>query len=207
MHWSNFLEDEILDHVLGTGTFTSPTAWGSLHDDPPAETGANELTGGSYARQTIVFGAAASGTASNTAEENWDLTGVTAGDVLFVGLFDASTAGNFLWGMPLGGDADTFTALASSDVLTSYGHGRANDDRVVLGVAPGSALPTGLSEDTMYWIVTVMTDTFQLSLTMGGGAINFSTDGEGIMFLVDAKAFNAGDTFRIAIGDLDVSID
>lgn len=207
MHLSNFLEDEILDHILGTGAYTSPTVHGSLHSDAPGETGANELTGGSYARQVIAFGAASGGTASNSAQEEWDLTGVTAGEVLFVGLFDAVSAGNFLWSIPLGGDNDTFTAAAATDTLTSYGHGRANDERVVVAAAPGSPLPTGLAEDTVYWVVGAAADTFQLSTTMGGGAIDLTADGEGIAFLVDAKSFNSGDTFRIAAGDLDVFID
>ena len=44
-HLSDYLEDAILDHIVGTASLTSPTAWGSLHDDHPVETGANELTG------------------------------------------------------------------------------------------------------------------------------------------------------------------
>lgn len=211
MHFSNYLEDEILDHILGTGAaFGQPSAggpYGSLHSDAPGETGANELTGGSYARQQIAFGVSAGGLASNSAQEEWDLTGVTSGEVLFVGLWDAVSAGNFLWSIPLGQDSDTFTAQASTDTLTSYGHGRVNDERVVVGAPPGSALPTGLAEDTVYWVVGAAADTFQLSATMGGGAIDLTADGEGIAYLVDAKSFNSGDTFRIAAGDLDVSID
>ena len=136
-HLSDYLEDAILDHIVGTASLTSPTAWGSLHDDHPVETGANELTGGSYARQTIVFGSASGGTAANTAQEEWDLTGVTSGTVFFVGLFDASSAGNFLWSIPLGGTANTFTAEDTGELFTSYGHGLANDDRLVLGASPG----------------------------------------------------------------------
>jgi hypothetical protein len=207
LHLSNFLENEILDHILGTGAYTSPTVWGSLHSDSPGETGANELTGGSYARQTIAFAVAAAGTASNSAQEEWDLTGVTAGDVTHIGLFDAVSAGNFLWSVPLGGDSDTFTAADTGDLFTSYGHGRSTNDRVELGTAPGSALPTGVSEDTVYWIIGAAADTFQLSLTMGGGAIALTSDGEGIAFFLDVKAFNSGDTFRVAANDLDVFID
>lgn len=206
-HLSNFLENEILDHILGTGSYTMPTVYGSLHSGAPGETGANELTGGSYARQLIAFGAASGGAASNSAIEEWDLTGVTSGNVLFVGLWDAVTTGNYLWTVPLGGAAYTFTALASSDVITSYGHALVNDNRVIVDADPGSALPTGLSEDTVYFVVGVSGNTFQLSTTQGGGAINLTADGEGIAFFVDAKAFNNGDTFRIAAGDLDLTID
>lgn len=206
-NFSDYLEDAILDHILGTSALTSPTAWGSLHDGHPVETGANELSGGSYARQTIVFGAAASGTAANTAQEEWDLTGVTAGTIFFTGLYDAVTAGNFLWAIPLGGTAFTFTAQDTGDLFTNYGHTLANDDRVVLGASPGSALPTGVGETIIYFVVGVAGDTFQVSLTQGGGAVALTSDGEGIAYFVDAKTYNAGDTFRIAIGDMDVFID
>lgn len=207
MHLSNFLENALLDHITNQASLTATGLFGSLHDDSPAETGTNELTGGSYARQAIAFAAAASGTTSNSAQEEWDLTGVTAGEVLFVGLFDASTSGNFYWTAPLGGTPATFTALASNEQLTSHDHTLVDDDRVVVAAAPGSPLPTGLSEDTVYWVVGEAEPVFQLSLTQGGGAINITADGEGIAFFVDAKSFNSGDTFRVAIGDLDLTLD
>ena len=203
MHLSNYLENEVLDHILGTGAFTMPSVWGALHNGSPGETGANELSGGSYARQAIAFGAASGGTAANTAQEEWNLTGVTASTVLFLGFFDAVTTGNFLWSIPIGGTSATFTATNTGDVFTSYGHALANDDRVILGTAPGSALPAGPSEDTVYWIVGVSGSTFQISATQGGGAIALTSDGEGIAFFLDAKPFIDGDTFRMAIGDID----
>jgi hypothetical protein len=206
-HLSDYLEDAILDHITGTAALTSPTAWGSLHDGHPVETGANELTGGSYARQTIVFGSASGGTAANTAQEEWDLTGVTSGTVFFVGLWDAVTASNFLWSIPLGGTANTFTGEDTGDLFTSYGHGLANDNRLVLGASPGSALPAGLDEVTIYHVISITASTFQVSLTQGGGAVALTSDGEGISYFVDEKTFNNGDTFRIAIGDLDLFID
>lgn len=204
---SNFLENEILDHILGTGSYTMPTGFWSLHNGHPAETGANELTGGSYARQSVAFGAAASGAASNTAQEQWDLTGVTGATIFFVGYWDAATVGNYLWSVPLGGTPATFTATNAGDVFTSYAHGYANDDRVYLKRASGSALPAGPSEDILYFVVGATTDTFQVSTTQGGGAVALTTDGEGIAVRCTGKAFNAGDLFQIAIGDLDIAID
>lgn len=208
MQFSNYLEDKILDHIVGTAAFTMPTTvYGSLHSAVPGETGANELTGGSYARQPVVFNAAAGGTTDNTAIEEWDLTGVTDGEVLFVGLWDAVTAGNYLWTIPVGGAQFTFTATAVGDVYTSYDHTLVDGDRVVVTAGAGSALPTGLAEDTVYWVVGVSGDTFQLSATQGGAAVDLTANGEGIAYLVDAKAFVGGDTFRIAAGDLDLFVD
>ncbi len=208
MHLSTFLEVEILDHILGTTAYTMPTVWVSLHDDSPGETGANELTGGSYARQTIAFNAAAAGTADNSSVEAWDLTGVTDGEVGWFGLWDAVSTGNHLLSIPFDGTSYTFTATDSGDVFTSYGHALANDDRVVLGTFPGSALPAGPTEDTVvYWIVGVSGSTFQISTTMGGGAVALTSDGEGIAFFIDFKSFSGGDTFNLAAGDLNVFSD
>ena len=64
---SNYLENEILDHILGTGSYTMPSAvyiglsTGSFGD---GNTG-TELTGSGYARVSATFNAAASGTADN----------------------------------------------------------------------------------------------------------------------------------------------
>ena len=205
--FSDFLELEILDHILGTTDYPLPVPFWSLHNGHPAETGANELTGGSYARRAIAFGAAAAGAAANTAVEEWDLTGVTGSTIFFLGEWDAVSGGNFMWAVPLGGTPATFVATNAGDVFTSYAHGYSNDDRVYLKRASGSALPAGPSEDTLYFVISVTADTFQISTTQGGGAVVLTTDGEGIAVRVVGKAFNPGDLFRVGIGDLDVAID
>jgi hypothetical protein len=62
---SDYLENEILDHILGTGAYTMPTtvyvglATASFNDDNSG----TELSGSGYARQSAAFNAAASGTA------------------------------------------------------------------------------------------------------------------------------------------------
>ena len=70
---TNFLEDEVLDHVLGKGTrdYTSPTALyvGLLTAVSDGEAASwTEVSGTSYARTSVTFGAASSGTASNSAD-------------------------------------------------------------------------------------------------------------------------------------------
>jgi hypothetical protein len=210
--FSDFLENEILDHILGTGAYPMPSVFGALHSDHPGETGANEIIGGSLARQAIAFGAAAGGSASNSAQEEWDTTGAASGTAYFVGLWDAVTLGNFLWAVPLGTAtapvvAATFSAQASTDTLTSYGHGYATNDRVYVKRGSGSALPTGLAEDTLYHVVGATADTFQLSTSQGGAAVNLTADGEGIAVRANGRAYTAGDIVRIAAGSLTASID
>lgn len=95
---SDYLENEILDHILGTGAYTSPTtvyvglSTASFNDDNSG----TELSGSGYARQTIAFNAAASGTADNSGSVDFPAATGSWGTVSHFGLFDASTGGNLL---------------------------------------------------------------------------------------------------------------
>jgi len=96
---SDYLENKLLDHFLGTATYTKPTTvYVALYTVAPSDAGGGtQVTGGSYARQTATFSAAASGTTSNTG--NIDFAGMPAATTVAIGIFDALTAGNLLlWG-------------------------------------------------------------------------------------------------------------
>jgi hypothetical protein len=125
MSISNTWENEILDHIYNNlAARAVATAWVSLHDGAgPGETGANEVTGGGYARQSGAFGAAAAGAVSNTAII--DFTNMPAATVTFAGIWSSSTAtasANFIWGGALTtgkvvGAGDTFRfAVGNLDV-------------------------------------------------------------------------------------------
>lgn len=66
-----------------------------------------------------------------------------------------------------------FTALAATDVCTSAGHGLTNG-KIVRVAGPG--LPAGISAGISYHVVSASTDTFKLSLTLGGAAIDLTSD-------------------------------
>lgn len=96
---SNYLEDKVLDHILGTTAYTMPTTvYVALYTAAPNDAGGGtEVSGGSYARQTAVFDAASSGATQNTA--NIDFVSMPACTVVAIGIFDALTSGNLLvWG-------------------------------------------------------------------------------------------------------------
>lgn len=96
---SDYAENELLDHVLGTGSYTMPSqVYLSLYTSNPtdADTG-NEVSGDGYAREAIDFGAASGGTASNTAAITFTANGGDWGTITHIGLHDASTSGNLLW--------------------------------------------------------------------------------------------------------------
>ena len=83
----------------------------SLHTADPGNTGANEVTGGSYARQLVTFNAPANSSMSNSADLVFsDMPEVT---VTHVGLWTAASGGTFLWGGPL----TTSRTLQAGDAL------------------------------------------------------------------------------------------
>ena len=95
---SDFLENEILDHVLGTGSYTMPSAphialsTGSFGDDNSG----TELSGSAYTRKPIAFAAASSASAATNATVTFPTATGSWGAVAFWGIFDASTSGNLL---------------------------------------------------------------------------------------------------------------
>lgn len=103
--FSDYLENELLDHVLANGAFTAPTSiWIALYTAAPSDSGGGtEVTGGAYARVEIAgatgraFSVAAAGTTDN--DQDWDWVTATAnwGTVSHTSVMDAVTAGNFLF--------------------------------------------------------------------------------------------------------------
>ena len=95
---SNYLENELLDHVLKNAAYTSPTTvYLALYTSNPTDADSGtECSGGSYARQSITFGSVASGgTISNTADITY--TSMPATTVTHVGIHDHVSAGNLLF--------------------------------------------------------------------------------------------------------------
>lgn len=88
----------MLDHILGTTSFTMPTAvYLALFTAAPSDAGGGtELSGNGYARQDITFGSASSAVASNTGAHTFTASGGDWGDITHWALFDASTTGNML---------------------------------------------------------------------------------------------------------------
>jgi len=93
---TNYLENKLLDHFLGTTSYTMPSpVYVALFTVAPGDAGGGtEVTGGSYARQTATFTAASSGATSNSA--NIDFTGMPAATTVAIALFDQLTSGNML---------------------------------------------------------------------------------------------------------------
>lgn len=101
---SNYLENKLLDLVLGGVAFSSPaTVYFALFTVAPSDTGGGtEVAGGNYARVAVTnnatnFPAASSGTKQNGTAITWPTASASWGVVVAIGVFDASTAGNLLY--------------------------------------------------------------------------------------------------------------
>jgi len=99
---SDYLENKILDHFLGTSSTSSPAnVYLALFTSDPTDDGSGtevSTSGTNYARQTVAFSASSSGSTSNSADiEFSQATGSGFGTVTHFGVFDASTAGNLLF--------------------------------------------------------------------------------------------------------------
>ena len=93
---TNYLESKLIDHFLGTASYTMPTdVYVALFTVSPGEAGGGtEVTGGSYARKVATFTAASGGATSN--DSNIDFTSMPAATTVAIGIFDALTSGNML---------------------------------------------------------------------------------------------------------------
>jgi len=93
---TDYLENKLRDHTLRNIAYTSPTTvYQGLFTTATTDAGGGtEVTGGSYARQAVAFGAGSAGEASSTAVVSYaSMPGVT---VTHSALFDALSGGNML---------------------------------------------------------------------------------------------------------------
>ena len=96
---TDYLENELIDHVLRNLAYTSPTTvYAALFTAAPGEAGGGtEVSGNAYARTAVTFGAPTAGATDNTADVTFPTaSGGNWGTVTHVAIFDASTAGNML---------------------------------------------------------------------------------------------------------------
>lgn len=106
MSKSDYLENKVLDHVLGGGDYTRPaTVYVALYTSAPTDSGGGtEVSGGSYARVAVTnnatnWPAASGGSKANGTTIVFPEATADWGTVVAFGLFDAAIGGNLLyWG-------------------------------------------------------------------------------------------------------------
>ena len=113
--FSNYLENALINAVLRNTSYTSPaTVYVSLYTTDPTDAGSGtEVSGGSYARTAVTFGAPSNGVSTNSADVTFPTCTVSWGTVSHIGIHDASTSGNLLFHTPL----DTAKTIDSGDIF------------------------------------------------------------------------------------------
>lgn len=214
MSFSNYLEGKIADEVFGATAFAAPaTLHVGLHSAYPNEAGSGaELSGNNYARAAVTNNTTnwpnysadqkANGQpiTFNTASGNWL-------EAVAFSIWDAASSGNMLARGWLGNDPGKLFTATVADVFTAPGHSLVNDDKVAVIAVPGGTIPTGVSEGTIYFVISVSGDTFSLAATQGGAAINITVAGAGLIKKVVPKTVNNGDTLSFPASSIVIGLD
>jgi hypothetical protein len=184
--------------TTGIGTLSVHTAYSA--------TGTNEATGGSpaYARKAVVWAAASGGSKAQTGSVTFDLAAGTYG---WIGFWSTEATPVFLGMVPNGGGAANplkpFSVVdTTADTYNSAGHGYANGDSVVVW-AGQNTLPAPLAEGTVYFVINTATNTFQLSATSGGAAINITAAGQGHVQKIVQETFAAQGQLQVSSMSID----
>ena len=112
---SNYLENALINATLRNTSYTSPTTvYVALYTSDPtdADTG-TEVSGGSYARVAVTFGAPSNGVSTNSANVEFAAATASWGTIGWIGLRDASSGGNLLYHTPL----TTSKAIDTGDIF------------------------------------------------------------------------------------------
>tara|TARA_R110000822_G_scaffold190302_1_gene329073 strand:+ start:2600 stop:3013 length:414 start_codon:yes stop_codon:yes gene_type:complete len=131
---SDYLELKLLDHSLGTAGYTAPsTVYVGLFVSTvdaattlanlEAGTLTDEISGNSYARQSIAFGAASAGSATNSGSVTFPTASGNWGTITHLAVIDASSSGNVIYAGALDSSklietGDTFVIQASNLTIT-----------------------------------------------------------------------------------------
>jgi hypothetical protein len=112
---SNYLENALINVTLRNTAYTTPTLVyvGLYTTDPTDANTGTEVSGGSYARTAVTFAAPSNGVTTNSADVTFPTSSGSWGTVGWIGILDASTAGNLLYHTPL----DVSKTISSGDIF------------------------------------------------------------------------------------------
>ena len=117
---SNYLEDELIDHVLRNAAFSTPGTdiWISLYSDSQDEAdGGTEIATGSYARVNVTaWDAPSNGVTANTADITFPTASANWGTVASMGIKD-SCSGTGTDNLLLYGDLTSSKTVNNGDTF------------------------------------------------------------------------------------------
>lgn len=213
LYFNNTGAADIGDATGLRGSTTAGSVYISLHSADPGIAGSqttSEISYTGYARVAVGRGSAftvSAGQASNNATITFGACTAGTATPMFFGIGSASSgAGTLDLSGPLGTNLGPFTATTADNITFGGLSGVAVDDRIVFFASPGSMLPTGMTEGTVYWVKTVSGDVVTIAATQGGTVIDLTTAGDGIGFKVSSLAISAGITPSYAASALSVVI-
>ncbi len=171
-------------------------------------TGANEVTGGSYARQAITWNAAASAALNSSNAPSFSVP--SGNTIRFVGYWDTVPSPDSWMGMvPNQQAADVgpmrFVVDVGNDTIEAPAHGLVTDDGVVFigGTAPG-----GLTEGTVYYVENETADDYQVQAVKAASPISVITltnqgDQDVRFWQIREETFASDGTFNLNDADVD----
>jgi hypothetical protein len=195
----------LLNSAVSGGLVTSGTHMALFTAFPPT-IGSNEVTGGSpaYARKVITHTATAAARALSPATGLPATFDVPAGTtVRAIGICSALTAGTLIAWSPAGASNRRAFGVDAAGVtnndLSSPAHGLVAGDAVLVWPTIGAVLPTGLAEDTTYFVIAtgLTTDTFRVSATLGGSAVDITAIGDGDVQKFVPEVFAGQGTYQV----------
>jgi len=205
---SNYLANALLDHEFGKTEYAMPThLYVALCTATPVKssTGStiSQVNYTGYSRVDAVPGdwnAAAARLIDNLNPITFPPCTAGESTAKAFAICSAASGGNLLRYGPLGNYVGRAVVLAS-DIFYLPNHGLSNSDAVILF---GESLPGGVSQDTRYYVVNSSEDTFKLEPSIGGGAIDLTSDGVAEIFKYGWLAISQGITPLFAAGELNL---
>jgi len=100
---SDYLENAMINVTLRNTAFTAVAQpYVALFTTDPTDAGSGtQVSGGSYARTAVTFGAPSGGVTTNSADVTFPTATASWGTVTHIGIYDAATLGNLLYHTPL----------------------------------------------------------------------------------------------------------
>jgi hypothetical protein len=158
---SQYSANALLNSLHQSVSYTPAAQYVALFTVMPSttDTGATEVSGTSYARQVITFAASSARTSLSNALVSYPAAGSnwapSSSPVIGVGLYDAITAGNLL----------------ESELLST------GSSSIVGSITSGSSSTTVVSGTPFAGIGTVLIDQEQISISITGTTMTFTTRG------------------------------
>jgi hypothetical protein len=178
----------------------------SLYTTMPADdgTGGVEATGSSYAAQSIsaldANFAISGDEVTNVAEIQFPL--LTGSLLEVVGFVVKDNANVLRWAQPAGAIPQAFTFNGSTDTFSRTSHGLPDGAMVRAFAVDSLALPGGISANTTYYVRDTASGTLNVSATVGGAAVDLTTDGACYLRRWYGKTYSVDDRPVIPAGAL-----